>query len=51
VVAGSVPSAQQPLRSVLDGLGRYEALAGEAMYLDGQGSGQPGRPQAAALIL
>jgi hypothetical protein len=26
VVAGSVPSAQQTLRSVLDGLGRYEAL-------------------------
>ena len=51
VVAGSVPSAQQSLRSVLDGLGRYEALAGEAMYLDGQGSGQPGRPPAAALIL
>ena len=51
VVAGSVPSAQQSLRSVLDGLGRYEALAGEAMYLDGQGSGQPGRPPGAALIL
>jgi hypothetical protein len=51
VVAGSVPSAQQSLRSVLDGLGRYEALAAEAMYLDGQGSGQPGRPPAAALIL
>jgi len=32
VVAGSVPSAQQSLRSVLDGLGNYEALAGEAMY-------------------
>ena len=41
VVAGSVPSAQQSLRSVLDGLGSYEALAGEAMYLDGQGSGSP----------
>ena len=51
VVAGSVPSAQQSLRSVLDGLGRYEALAGEAMYLDGQGSGQPGLPLADALIL
>ena len=37
VVAASVSSAQQTLRSVLDGLGRYEALAGEAMYLDGQG--------------
>ncbi|MGO9193962.1 MAG: hypothetical protein ACLP8X_36665 [Streptosporangiaceae bacterium] len=53
VVAGSVPSAQQSLRSVLDGLGSYEALAGEAMYLDGQGSGsgRPGRPPAAALTL
>lgn len=27
VVAASVPSAQQTLRSILDGLGRYEALA------------------------
>jgi hypothetical protein len=51
VVAGSVPAAQQSLRSALDGLGSYEALAGEAMYLDGQGSGQPGRPPTAALIL
>src|ERR1700733_9024858 len=50
-VAGSALSAQRPLRSVLDGLGRYEALAGEAMYLDGQGASQPGRPPAAALIL
>jgi len=49
VVAASVPSAQQTLRSVLDGLGRYEALAGEAMYLDGQG--QAGRPPATALAL
>jgi hypothetical protein len=49
VVAASVPSAQQALRSVLDGLGRYEALAGEAMYLDGQGGA--GRPPAAALAL
>ena len=51
VVAGPVPSAQQSLRSLLDGLGSYEALAGEAMYLDGQDSGRPGRPPAAALIL
>lgn len=50
-VAGSLPSAQRPLRSVLDGLGSYEALAGEAMYIDGQGASQPGRPPAAALIL
>jgi hypothetical protein len=50
-VAGSALSTQRPLRSVLDGLGRYEALAGEAMYLDGQGARQAGRPPAAALIL
>ena len=50
-VAGSGPSAQRPLRAVLDGLGRYEALAGEAMYLDGQGAPRPGRPPAAALVL
>jgi hypothetical protein len=47
----SARSAERPLRSVLDGLGRYEALAGEAMYLDGQGARQPGRPPAAALVL
>jgi hypothetical protein len=46
-VAGPAPS----LRSVLDGLGSYEALAGEAMYLDGQSSPRPGRPPAAALGL
>jgi len=50
-VAGSALATQRPLRSVLDGLGRYEALAGEAMYLEGQGARQPGRPSAAALIL
>src|ERR1700722_14408024 len=42
-LAGSQPSAHRPLRAVLDGLGRYEALAGEAMYLDGQGPGRAGR--------
>jgi uncharacterized membrane protein len=50
-VAGSLPSAQRALRPVLDGLGSYEALAGEAMYLDGQGASQPGRPPVAAIIL
>jgi hypothetical protein len=50
-IGGSLPSAQRPLRLVIDGLGRYEALAAEAMYLDGQGAGTPGRPPAAALVL
>jgi hypothetical protein len=50
-IAGSQPSAQRPLRTVLNGLGRYEALAGEAMYLDGQGASRAGRPPTAALLL
>jgi hypothetical protein len=50
-IAGSLPSAQRPLRSVLDGLGSYEALAAEAMYLDGQDTSPPGRPPGAALVL
>lgn len=53
VVAGGLPAAQQSVRSVLDGLGGYEALTGEAVYLDshGAGSGTAGRPPAAALAL
>jgi len=47
VVARSEPS----VRALLDDLGRYEALASEAMYLDGRGPDQPGRPPAAALVL
>jgi hypothetical protein len=50
-IAGSLPSAQRPLRAVLNGLGAYEGLAAEAMYLDGQGASPPGRPPAAALAL
>lgn len=49
-ITGSAQSAR-PLRSVLDGLGSYQALAGEAMYLDGLGSPRPARPPAAALDL
>ena len=48
-VAGTSPSAGRALRTVLDGLGRYEALAAQAIYIDGQRPGQPGRPPAAAL--
>jgi len=49
--AGSAPSAQRTLRTVLDGLGRYEALAAQAVYIDGLGTSPPGRPPAAALAL
>jgi hypothetical protein len=51
VVAGTTTAAQHALRTVLNGLGIYEALAAEAMYIDGQGAGTPGRPPAAALAL
>ncbi len=50
-VAGSSPSAQRALRSVLDGLGRYEALVGEIEYVESAGPGRPGRPPTAALAL
>jgi hypothetical protein len=48
-VAGTSPPAGRALRSVLNGLGSYEALAAQAIYIDGQNAGQPGRPPAAAL--
>jgi hypothetical protein len=51
VVAGLSASAQRALRTVLDGLGQYEALAGEAMYVDGKSTAGAGRPPAAALAL
>jgi hypothetical protein len=50
-VAGTSPAAQRALRSVLDGLGKYEGLAAEAMYIDGAAASSPGRPPAAALDL
>jgi hypothetical protein len=51
VVAGSRPSAERAVQTVLNGLGQYEALAAEAMYLDGQAGAPAGRPPAAALAL
>jgi hypothetical protein len=50
-VAGTTPSAQRALATVLGGLGSYEAVAAQAMYVDGQGASRPGRPPAAALTL
>jgi hypothetical protein len=49
--AGSAPSAQRTLRTVLDGLGRYEALTAQAVYIEGLRTSAPGRPPAAALAL
>ncbi len=48
-VAGTSPAAGRALRTVLDGLGSYEALAAQAVYIDSQSASQPGRPPAAAL--
>ncbi|WP_214321889.1 hypothetical protein [Nonomuraea sediminis] len=39
----------QTLADVIDGLGRYEQLAGQAILLDSQQPHPPGRPPAAAL--
>ena len=50
VVAGGDASAQQALRSVLDGLGGYETLAADAILTDQQAGSAPGRPPAASLM-
>jgi hypothetical protein len=47
--AGSNPTAQRALRTVLDGLGRYELLVGQVEYAESTGPSKPGRPPAAAL--
>jgi hypothetical protein len=49
--AGNDPVAAQALRGVLDALGRYEALASQALLLDQQGNHLAGRPPAAAVDL
>jgi hypothetical protein len=50
VVAGGDASAQGALRSVLDGLGGYEALAADAILADQQAGAPAGRPSAASLM-
>jgi hypothetical protein len=50
-VASGNPAAQRAIRSVLDGLGRYEALVGQITYLEDAGPSRPGRPPGAALTL
>lgn len=50
-VAGSSQAAQRAVRSVLDGLGRYEQLVGQITYLEAGGPSKPGRPPVAALTL
>ena len=43
------PGAQRAIRDVLDQLGRYEALAAQAILLDGQAGHTAGHPPVAAL--
>jgi hypothetical protein len=45
------PAAAQSIRSLLDALGSYEALAAQVTMVSGQGSQAPGKPSPAALTL
>lgn len=45
------PAAAQSIRSLLDALGSYEALAAQVTMVSGQGSQAPGKPSPAALAL
>jgi hypothetical protein len=49
VTAAADPSAQRAVSSVLDVLGRYEALAADAIVVDQRGHDPAGRPSAATL--
>jgi hypothetical protein len=49
VTAAANPAAQQAVSSVLDALGRYEALAADAILVNQRGHDPAGRPSAATL--
>jgi len=49
VTAAADPAAQRAVSSVLDALGRYEALAAEAIVVNQRGNDPAGRPSAATL--
>ena len=49
VTAAADPAAQRAVSSVLDALGRYEALAADAMVVNQRGHDPAGRPSAATL--
>ncbi len=49
VIAAADPSAQRAVGSVLDALGRYEALAADAMLMNQRGQDPAGKPSAATL--
>ena len=50
-VGAGDPEAQREIRTVLDALGRYEALTAQAILVDGEAHHAAGRPPAAALRL
>src|SRR6202161_480402 len=47
--AAAAPAAQRAVSSVLDALGRYEALAADAIVVNQRGNDPAGRPSAATL--
>src|SRR5580693_1405273 len=49
VTAAADPAAQRAVSSVLDALGRYEALAADAIVVNERGNDPAGRPSAATL--
>jgi hypothetical protein len=49
--AGRDPAAGRDLRAVLDALGRYQALAAQAILVQSQSTAEPGRPPPQALAL
>jgi hypothetical protein len=49
VTSAGDPAAQHAVATMLDALGRYEALAAEAILTNQSGSDKPGRPSAATL--
>jgi hypothetical protein len=49
VTAAADPAAQRAVSSVLDALGRYEALAADAIVVNQRGNDPAGRPSAATL--
>ncbi len=49
VTSAGDPAAQHAVATMLDALGRYEALAAEAILTNQGGSDKPGRPSAATL--
>ena len=49
VTAAADPAAQRAVSSVLDALGRYEALAADAIVVNQRGHDSAGRPSAATL--